>query len=312
MLYWLWQNSESVKERNRFMKRNRKFIKLIVLGILTAVVFIVGFQIDVFGKVLPDSDFQWNVGQLISILAMVFTTLLIENLLVLALSFLKPQRHRAKTLVALTSNMLKYAAAIIILCGVLTIVNVDITAILASLGILALIIGFGAESLIADVVTGLFILLDNQYNVGDIIEVGGFRGIVSDVGIRTTSIMDTGGNVKIINNSEMKNILNRSDNSSRAVADFSIPYETDLAALEKKIPALLEEIHRNHTNLFRTVPEYLGVQELGASAIVLRFVAEVGESDIYSGARMLNHDLLLGFRKLGVECPYQQIDVHTN
>ena len=294
------------------MKRNRKFIKLIVLGILTAAVFIVGYQTDTFGAMLPDADYQWNVGKILSILAMVFTTLLIENLLVLALSFLKPQRHRAKTLVALTSNMLKYAAAIIILCGVLTIVNVDITAILASLGILALIIGFGAESLIADVVTGLFILLDNQYNVGDIIEVGGFRGIVSDVGIRTTSIMDTGGNVKIINNSEMKNILNRSDNSSKAVADFSIPYETDLAALEKKLPALLEEIHRNHTNLFRAVPEYLGVQELGASAVVLRFVAEVGESDIYSGTRMLNHDLLLGFRKLGVECPYQQIDVHTN
>ena len=294
------------------MKRNKKVIRLIVLGILTAVVFIVGYQTDTFGAMLPDADYQWNVGKILSILAMVFTTLLVENLLVLALSFLKPQRHRAKTLVALTSNMLKYAAAIIILCGVLTIVNVDITAILASLGILALIIGFGAESLIADVVTGLFILLDNQYNVGDIIEVGGFRGIVSDVGIRTTSIMDTGGNVKIINNSEMKNILNRSDNSSKAVADCSIPYETDLAALEKKIPALLEEIHRNHTNLFRTVPEYLGVQELGASAVVLRFVAEVGESDIYSGTRMLNHDLFLGFRKLGVECPYQQIDIHTN
>ncbi|MGM9563226.1 MAG: mechanosensitive ion channel family protein [Faecousia sp.] len=294
------------------MKRNKKVIRLIVLGILTAVVFIVGYQTDTFGAVLPDADYQWNGGKILSILAMVFTTLLIENLLVLALSFLKPQRHRAKTLVALTSNMLKYAAAIIILCGVLTIVNVDITAILASLGILALIIGFGAESLIADVVTGLFILLDNQYNVGDIIEVGGFRGIVSDVGIRTTSIMDTGGNVKIINNSEMKNILNRSDNSSRAVADFSIPYETDLAALEEKIPALLEDIRRSRKDLFKAVPEYLGVQELGASAIVLRFVAEVGESDIYSGARMLNHDLLLGFRKLGVECPYQQIDVHTN
>ena len=294
------------------MKRNKKVIRLIVLGILTAVVFIVGSQTDTFGAMLPDADYQWNGGKILSILAMVFTTLLVENLLVLALSFLKPQRHRAKTLVALTSNMLKYAAAIIILCGVLTIVNVDITAILASLGILALIIGFGAESLIADVVTGLFILLDNQYNVGAIIEVGGFRGIVSDVGIRTTSIMDTGGNVKIINKSEMKNILNRSDNSSKAVADFSIPYETDLAALEKKIPTLLEEIHRSHRDLFKAVPEYLGVQELGASAVVLRFVAEVGESDIYSGTRMLNHDLLLGFRKLGVECPYQQIDVHTN
>lgn len=293
------------------MKRNRKFIKLIVLGILTAAVFIVGYQTDTFGAMLPDADYQWNVGKILSILAMVFTTLLIENLLVLALSFLKPQRHRAKTLVALTSNMLKYAAAIIILCGVLTIVNVDITAILASLGILALIIGFGAESLIADVVTGLFILLDNQYNVGDIIEVGGFRGIVSDVGIRTTSIMDTGGNVKIINNSEMKNILNRSDNNSWSVSDISIPYETDLAQLESRLPALLEEIRAARSDVMLDAPQYLGVQSLDASGVVLRFWVKVAEKDIYAGTRALNRELLLGFRRLGVECPYPQMDIHT-
>ena len=63
--------------------------------------------------------------------------------------------------------------------------------------------------------------------------------------------------------------------------------------------------------MFRSAPKYLGVQELGASSVVLRFVAEVGEADIYSGARTLNHDLFLGFRKLGVECPFQQIDVHN-
>ena len=157
----------------------------------------------------------------------------------------------------------------------------------------------------------MFILVDNQYNVGDIIEVDGFRGTVSDIGIRTTSVTDTGGNVKIINNSDMRNILNRSDNTSKAVSDFYIPYETDLAALEKKIPAMLTDIYQKNSDIMRSEPVYLGLQELGGSALTLRFTVEVGEKDIYSGARLLNHDLFLGFRKLGVECPFQQIDVHT-
>ena len=76
--------------------------------------------------------------------------------------------------------------------------------------------------------------------VGDIVEVNGFRGVVTKIGIRTTSITDGGGNVKIINNSEMKNILNRSDNNSWSVSDISIPYETDLEKLEAQLPALLE------------------------------------------------------------------------
>jgi small conductance mechanosensitive channel len=183
--------------------------------------------------------------------------------------------------------------------------------VLAGLGIIALIIGFGAESLITDVVTGFFILMDNQYNVGVIIEVGGFRGTVSEIGIRTTSLTDTGGHVKIINNSDMKNILNRSNNSSKAVTDFSIPYETDIEKLEEKIPALLDEILQKHPELFKSRPVYLGVQALSSSSVDLRFVAEVGESDIYSGARILNHDLFVGFRKLGVECPFPQVDVHS-
>ena len=160
-------------------------------------------------------------------------------------------------------------------------------------------------------VTGFFILVDNQYNVGDIIEVNGFRGTVSEIGIRTTSLTDAGGNVKIVNNSDMKNILNRSDNSSKAVADFSIPYETDLVKLEEKIPALMKEIYEKHPEVFKSEPIYLGVQTLNNSSVDLRFVAEVGESDIYSGARILNHDLFVGFRGLGVECPFPQVDVHS-
>ena len=78
---------------------------------------------------------------------------------------------------------------------------------------------------------GMFILIDNQYNIGDIIEVDGFRGTVTEINVRSTVLTDVGGNVKIINNSDMKNVLNRSDNSSKAVSDFPIPYETDLQEL---------------------------------------------------------------------------------
>ena len=121
---------------------------------------------------------------------------------------------------------------------------------------------------------------------------------------------DGGGNVKIINNSEMKNILNRSDNNSWSVSDISIPYETDLEKLEAQLPALLEEIFRARGDVMLDVPQYLGVQTLDASGIVLRFWVKVAEKNIYAGARALNRELLLGFRRLGVECPFPQMDVH--
>ena len=207
-------------------------------------------------------------------------------------------------MLSLLSSLVKYVAGIIIVCQSLSLLGVNVGTIIASVGVLALVVGFSAESLIADVVIGAFMLLENQYNVGDIVEVNGFRGVVTKIGIRTTSITDGGGNVKIINNSEMKNILNRSDNNSWSVSDISIPYETDLEKLEAQLPTLLEG------DVMLDVPQYLGVQTLDASGIVLRFWVKVAEKNIYAGARALNRELLLGFRRLGVECPFPQMDVH--
>ena len=248
---------------------------------------------------------------IIQVLAMAAMVLFAAQLLRFLLSLIKPKERKGLTLISLFSSLLRYVAALVILCWGLSILGVNVNAIVASVGIVALIVGFGAESLVADVVTGIFLLFENQYNVGDIVEVNGFRGTVKEIGIRTTSIMDVGGNVKIINNSEMKNILNRSDNISRAVSDIAIPYETDLEALEAKLPQLMNEIQEQRRDVMLSAPRYLGVQQLGDSSVVLRFVVEVAEKDIYSGARILNRDLWLGFRKLGVECPFPQVDVHS-
>ena len=110
----------------------------------------------------------------------------------------------------------------------------------------------------------------------------------------------------------MKNILNRSDKLSRSISEIAVPYATDLEKLEEEIPALMDRIYEARSDVFKDPPKYLGVQELADSAVILKFVVNVDEKDIYSGARLLNRDLLLGFRSLGIECPFPQIDVHPD
>ncbi len=275
-------------------------MKKLLKPLVYLLVFAVFFLISRF--VLPHPVVQ--------VLAMAAGVLLCVSVLTLLLGLFRPKERKGLTLVSLLSSLLRYAAALVILCWGLSLLGVELNTIVTSVSILALVFGFGAESLVSDVVTGFFLLFESQYNVGDIVEVGGFRGTVKEIGIRTTSIMDPGGNIKIINNSEMRSILNRSDRPSRSVSDIAIPYATDLEALEKQLPGLMEEILRAHRDVMKAAPVYLGVQELADSAVVLRFVVEVAEKDIYSGARILNRELLLGFRKLGVECPFPQLDLH--
>ena len=265
--------------------------------------------------ILQEADFKarlnLSAAALLKVLTMAAGILLLARLLRALLKALHPKSHRGMTMITLASSLIQYTAALVALCWGLSILGVNVSAIVASVGVLALIVGFGAESLIADVITGVFMLFENQCNVGDIVEVGGFRGTVQKIGIRTTCVVDGGGNVKIINNSEMKNILNRSDKASCAVCDIGIPYETDLEALEEQLPGLLDAISAKYPDLISEAPRYLGVQSLDSFSVVLRFTAAVSEENIYAAQRKLNRELLLGLRRLGVECPFPQLDVHS-
>ena len=292
------------------MSKNKTKITGLIACIAILIITVpVGFLTDVF-----DFEDLKTVGiefsAILKVIVMAAAVIAVVSLITMLLSLPNPKNHRTRSLLSIVSSMLKYIAGIVILCWGLSIIGVNVSTIVASVGIIALIVGFSAESLIADVVTGAFMIFENQYNVGDIVEVDGFRGKVTNIGIRTTSITDTGDNVKVINNSAMRNILNRSDKLSRSVCDISIPYETDIEELEKQIPGLVQLMYENHKDVMQDVPKYLGIQQLADSSVVLRFVVDVNEKDIFSCTRIMNHDLLLGFRKLGIECPFPQVDVH--
>ena len=289
-------------------KKFRALIRAVVLAIIVVLIYLIGRRLGVITEI---PKFSWNAKAAFRGILIVLALFAAEGLILFLLGLPRPKNNRARTLFSLTKNILRYAAVLAAICVALTIFNVDVVTILAGLGIIALIIGFGAESLIADIVTGMFILIDNQYNIGDIIEVNGFRGTVTEINVRSTVLTDGGGNVKIINNSDMKNILNRSDNTSKSVTEFPIPYETDLLALEEKLPEMLAKIYEDHRKIMRAMPVYIGIDRLDESAVVLKFVVDVDEPNIYAATRIMTHDLLIAMQELGIRVPYPQLDVHT-
>ncbi len=292
-------------------KGSKPIVKLIVFLAVCAAAVGIGTATGLFESVgSAFSGINFNAATLVRLVIMIALVLAAENLILFIFSLIKTENHRRQTLLSIFGSALKYVAAIVIICWGLTILGADVGTVVAGMGIVALIIGFGAESLIADMVTGIFMIFENQYNVGDFVEVGGFRGKVSSIGIRTTCLEDAGGNVKIVNNSAMTNILNRSDHSSRAVSTIAIPYETDLEALEEKLPAMMDGIFERHADILLSPPVYLGVDALADSSVNLKFVAEVEDKNIFGAARMLNRELFLCFRKAGVEVPFPQLDVH--
>ncbi len=244
------------------------------------------------------------------VIAIIFLAVL-RNVILMIVDHFRKKNGRVATVANIISSMIKYATVLVGFCWVLSIIGVDVSTIFASIGIIALILGFGAESLVADLVTGVFILFENEYNIGDIIEVDGFRGTVKEIGIRTLSLEDSGGNVKIINNSDLKNILNRSNYRSVTVCDVGISYDTDLEKLDPILEQILADIKDKHSDVFNGGIKCCGVESLSDSSVVLRIVADVDEKNIYSGRRILNRELKIAFDKHNISFPYPQLDIHT-
>lgn len=266
---------------------------------------------NLFGDVGSAFDiFSFNWVRVFQLVAMILFIILLSSVIAWILSIVKPKTARGRTAITFIKSILNYFYYIAGILWGLAILGVNVSAIFAGVGVLVLAISFGAESLIEDVITGLFIAFDGQFNVGDIIEIGGFRGTVEQIGVRSTYIKDPGGNIQIINNSDIRKVLNRSSATSMAVCDVSISYAANLEEVEKVLVALLPGIKTDYSDVFITEPRYVGVQDLGASGIVLRIVAEVNEKDIFSAPRIMRREIKIGFDKAGVEIPFTQIVIH--
>jgi small conductance mechanosensitive channel len=260
---------------------------------------------------LIDKSAHVTVAHILTILLVIAILWLFSTIMrAILLSPAATKNARSRTVSSLVLQTIKYLVVIIGAIWILRILGVDATAVLAGVGIIGLILGFGAQSLIEDVITGLFIIFEGKYSIGDIIVLDDFRGIVRDIGVRTTTIEDAGYNLKVVNNSDIRNFQNRSRNTSLAVCLCSVAYETDLRALEKMLNESLPDMYLARKDLYLGAPRYLGVHELADSGVVLKFVADVKEENIFAAQRALNRDIRVLFADKGVEIPFPQVVVH--
>ena len=261
-------------------------------------------------NMLFSGDVHATLAQIITLALALSLVWLSYQIIKLILAAVGRRGGRAGTVSNLVSGLLKYVAVIAAVVWGLSILGVNATAVLAGVGIVGLILGFGAQSLIEDIITGAFIIFENQYSVGDIIILDDFRGTVRNIGVRTTVIEDAGGNLKVVNNSDIRNFQNRSRNNSVALVLAAVSYATDLRMLERLLQQELPRLAEEHPDLYLSAPRYLGVDELADSGVNLKFAVDVTEQNVFAGQRMLARDLKILFDDFGVEIPFPQVVVH--
>ena len=255
---------------------------------------------SVFNRGITDSEFLNGLLALMPrILRAVVTATVILVVVGVLLAVLNAAFHknsRQITVVRLVNNIIKCIAAVIIVIAVLAVWGIDTTALITGAGVLTLIVGLGMQSLISDVVAGLFIVFENEFNVGDIVKIG----------IRTTKL-EALGNVKIVNNSDIRGVLNQTVKLSTAKTLIDIEYGEPIEKAENVIKAKLPQIEIDG------VPKgivYDGVAALGSSGVTLQFTAECYEGDIFAVQREMNKRIKMMFDENGVGIPFNQLVVH--
>ncbi len=218
---------------------------------------------------------------------------------------------KGETVIRLIRSLVKYISVLAAIYYCLGYIGIDSATLLASAGLFTLVIGLGAQSLISDILSGLFIIFEGEFQVGDIVTIDDYRGTVQEIGIRTTKIMGYGGNIKIIRNSNVNNILNMTRKTSVCFCVLTIEYQADL---EKTIRIFTEELPRIKEAIPQLLdePTFDGVSELGENGVSLRFSAPCAEADRYGATYALNRELKNICEKYHINIPYPQVVIHPS
>ncbi|WP_428379793.1 mechanosensitive ion channel domain-containing protein [Olsenella sp. Marseille-QA0557] len=217
---------------------------------------------------------------------------------------------RGETVCRLLLSLTKYGSILGTLYWTLSTIGVDTATLLASAGLLTLAISFGAKDLVTDLLCGLFIIFEGEFRVGDRISVGSNTGTVMEIGIRTTKINDGDGNVIVLRNSAISNVINRTKMDSYASVDIEITVGEDLPYLETILKKELPRI-AGRQPLVLDGPFYKGVVALSTSTMTLRIVARCNEKDRGALERNLKREMRLMLTRYNI-APYQEQFIHTD
>lgn len=219
---------------------------------------------------------------------------------------------KSTTFSSILKSIVRYTIYFIGGINILDIYNIKTAPVLATAGIGGLAIGFGAQNLVKDIITGFFILLENQYSVGDYIKIDSYEGIVEEMTIRATKIRSFEGDLHVIPNGKIEIVTNKSRGASRAWVDVSIAYEEDVDNAIKVLKEICSKITKENVNIIEG-PTVLGVSNLGESDVVISIIAKTKSMQHWSVERDLRKLIKNEFDNRGIEIPYpKRVIVNEN
>ena len=218
------------------------------------------------------------------------------------------RRQRTETVGSVLRSLSSIVIVAVTTATVLGEVGVELGPLLASAGIVGVALGFGAQNLVKDFLNGIFMILEDQYGVGDAIDAGEASGIVESVGLRVTRLRSVDGTVWHIRNGEIVRIGNMSQGWSRALLDVSVAYGTDVGLAQQVIKAVADGLWHDDDfgRLVLGEPEVWGVETLGADGIAIRLVVKTAPLEQWKVARELRRRLKEAFDEHGIEIPFPQ------
>lgn len=274
-------------------------------------------------NITQEDILAWLLDEGITILIIIAASLVAYRLLTIATSRLSKHiqsldneddselDRRTKTIFRVVHSS---GAVIIVSTALITILNevgIPVGPLLASVGVVGLALGLGAQTLVKDVISGLFILIENQYTVNDSVELAGISGTVEEMNLRVTKIRDLNGTLHMIPNGEIRVVANKTRDWSRAVVNVGITYDTDV----DKATAVLNQIGQQAQQdpeigkLLLETPVMTGVEDLGDWAVQLRLMVKTQPGAHWQVMRWLRREIRLEFAKEGIDLAFPRQDI---
>jgi len=223
--------------------------------------------------------------------------------------------ERSKRTETLAGLIEKTMRAIIILAAALMALEalgLDITPLLAGAGVVGLAVGFGAQSLVKDVISGFFILLDNQMNIGDVVDIAGKAGLVEAINLRVTTLRDLSGNVHIIPNGHIATVTNMTKEYSRFVLDIGVAYKENVDDVMRVMKEVGEELSKDDGFASQILEplEMLGVDSFGDSSVNIKARITTKPLQQWMVAREYRRRLKNRFDEIGIEIPFPHVTLY--
>jgi len=214
--------------------------------------------------------------------------------------------RRQRTISRLLQSVISYVVYFSAIIGILSSLNIKVAGLLAGAGIVGLAIGFGAQSLVKDVITGFFIIFEDQFGVGDYIKINAAEGTVVEIGLRTTKINGATGEQFIIPNGAIGEVVNYSVNNSKIFIDLQMATDADFEKAEGIINKYLETLPKMHKELI-AAPVFLGVQNVKGTEVTIRIAAETLPQQQYGVARTIRRDITKLFEENNIPMVYPKM-----